>query len=362
MVPERVLMGLLIVGIAVGCTLVLWPFFSAILWAGILVFTTWPISEWLRLHLHLRRGVAAGIMVGLTAIIIVLPLALAAPASANDVAHLRLVITDALRAGLPEAPQWVERIPLLGPTLATLWNSWSSDISAMFAALRPYLGMIAEGGLSILIGIANGVLLFVLALFIAFFFYLYGDPIARRLHAVMQRIGGEQADRIIEVTGATVRGTVYSIIGTAIVQGILTAIGLWIADVPRAVLLAVIAGLLAVLPIGAPLVWVPAGIWLISDGRTGHGIFLLAYGVGIITGTYHVIQPWLIARGAQLPFVLTVLGVLGGVLAFGLLGIFLGPVLLGVGFSLVNEYGRSAERQRPPPFVPKDLVRTDHLD
>ena len=82
----------------------------------------------------------------------------------------------------------------------------------------------------------------------------------------------------------------------------------------------------------------------------------------MITGTYHVIQPWLIARGAQLPFVLTVLGVLGGVLAFGLLGIFLGPVLLGIGFSLVNEYARAAERQRPKPFVPKDLVRTDHLD
>ena len=158
-----------------------------------------------------------------------------------------------------------------------------------------------------------------------------------------------QADRLITVTGATVRGVVYGILGTAVVQGILTAFGLWISGVPRPVLLGSVAGLLAVLPIGAPLVWIPASIWLLGSGHLGWGIFLAIYGVGAISGSDSLIRPWFIARGAQLPFLLTVLGVLGGALAFGLLGIFLGPVLLGIGYTLVNEWARGTpipERRR----------------
>ncbi len=340
MLAERVLMGLLLGGIAIGCVLVLYPFVSSILWAGILVFTTWPVAEWLRRHLRVGHGGAAGIMVTVTAVLIVLPLALAAPASTGDVAHLRAAVEDALRSGLPETPGWVFDVPVFGPTLGALWNTWAADITVLVTALQPYFVMLAESGLSLVLGIANGVVLFLFALFIAFFFYLYGEPIAARLVNVIHRIAGPQADRLIEVTGATVRGTVFSIIGTALVQGVLTALGLWIAGVPRPVLLATVAGFLAVLPVGAPLVWIPASLWLLEEGDTGYGIFLLVYGLVVITGTYHVIQPWILARGARLPFLLTVLGVLGGVLAFGLLGVFLGPVLLGVGFSLVNEWAR----------------------
>jgi predicted PurR-regulated permease PerM len=208
----------------------------------------------------------------------------------------------------------------------------------MVEALRPYFGIVLEGGLGLLLGLANGVLLFVLALFIAFFFYLYGDPLAARLRVIMQRIAGARADRLITVTGATVRGVVYGILLTAIVQGVLTAFGLWLSGVPRPVLLGAVAGFLSVLPIGAPLVWIPAALWLMSSGHLGWGVFLAVYGVVAVSGADSVIRPWFIARGAQLPFLLTVLGVLGGAIAFGLLGIFLGPVLLGIGYTLVNEW------------------------
>ena len=133
----------------------------------------------------------------------------------------------------------------------------------------------------------------------------------------LHRVAGVQAERLIAVTGATVRGVVYGILGTAVVQGILTAFGLWLSGVPRPVLLGGVAGLLAVLPVGAPLVWIPASIWLLSSGHVGWGIFLAIYGAGAISGSDSLIRPWFISRGAQLPFLLTVLGVLGGALAFG---------------------------------------------
>jgi predicted PurR-regulated permease PerM len=135
-----------------------------------------------------------------------------------------------------------------------------------------------------------------------------------------------------------VRGVVYGILLTAIVQGILTAFGLWLSGVPRPVLLGAVAGFISVLPIGAPVVWIPCALWLMSSGHLGWGVFLAVYGVVAVSGADSIIRPWFIARGAQLPFVLTVLGVLGGAIAFGLLGIFLGPVLLGIGYTLVNEW------------------------
>jgi predicted PurR-regulated permease PerM len=344
MTAERILMALLLGAIAVGCALVLRPFISAILWAAILVFTTWPVFEALRLRLRLRRSAGALLMVLLTAIVVVLPIALAAPGSAADVDRLRSMLEDTFGRGLPDPPAWVDGLPLIGPTLGDLWRSWAADIGVMFDAFRPYLGVVAESGFSLLLGIANGVVMFVLALFIAFFFYVYGEPLALRVHLIMRRIAGEQAERLILVTGATVRGTVYGILGTALVQGILTTFGLWLTGVPRPLLLGPLAGLLSVLPIGAPVVWIPAALWLMTTGHLAWGIFLAIYGVVAISGADNVIRPWFIARGAQLPFLVTVLGVLGGAIAFGLLGIFLGPVLLGVGFTLVNEWARPEAR------------------
>lgn len=337
-ITERILMGLLLAGIAFGCWLVLAPFLSAIFWAAILVFTTWPVFRWLTTRLRVSDSLGAGIMVFLTAVLIVLPLALAAPAGADDVSLLRRAIEDTVARGLPASPAWVSRIPLIGTTITAYWDQWAADLSILGEALKPYFGMIAESGLKLMLGIASGVLQFLLALLVAFFFYATGDLLAEHLSRIVGRIAGERAPRLIEVTGATVRGTVYGILGTALVQGMLTAFGLWVSGVPRPLLLGTVAGFIAVFPIGAPVVWIPASLWLLGSGHTGWGIFLGAYGLLIISGSDNVIRPYFIARGAKLPFLLTILGVLGGALAFGMLGIFLGPVLLGVGFTLVAEF------------------------
>jgi predicted PurR-regulated permease PerM len=351
MIAERVLMGMLLGGVAIGCLVVLWPFNSAILWAAILTYTTWPIYEWLRGRTRLGGAGAAIAMVTIAFVFVVLPLALAVPGGADDVDQLRKVVQAALAGGLPGAPLWLQDVPVVGPTLSSLWNSWADDLSVMGEFFKPYFGQAAEFGLSLLLGLANGVLMFLLALFVAFFFFASGDRLAAKIHELLGRIAGARAPRLIEVTGATVRGVVYGILGTAVVQGILTTFGLWLSGVPRAVLLGVIAGGLSVLPIGAPTVWIPASLWLLAQGKTAWGLFLFIYGVVAVSGADSVIRPFFISRGAQLPFLLTMLGVLGGAIAFGLLGIFLGPVLLGVGYTLVNEWSGSDET---PPLVLKD--------
>ncbi len=339
MIAERVLMGLLIGGIALGCGFVLYPFFSAILWAAILAYTTWPVFAAIRARTHAPTFLVAALMVLLTTLVIVVPLALALPGGAGDIRAARLSL-EAWLAGVPPAPHWLAELPLAGPMLAATWNAWAANLSGMAAAFRPYLGMFAERGLSLLLGVAGGFAQFFLALFVAFFLWLSGDRLGPRLQALVHRVAGHYGPDLILTTTRAVRGTVYGILFTAIVQGFLTAIGLTLAGVPRVFLLGTVAAFLAVLPVGAPVIWIPAGLWLLEEGHTGRGIFLLAYGVLVVSGADHIIRPYFIARGAQIPFPLTVLGVLGGVFAFGVLGIFLGPVLLGVGWMLVAQFAR----------------------
>ena len=348
---ERVLMILLLAGVAIGCGLVLRPFLSSVLWAAILTFTTWPICDWLRAHLRLGRLAVAGIMVATVAIVVVLPLAMLAP-GARDIDAMRALAQGAVGGGLPTAPTWIFALPVVGPVLGALWNSWAADLGVMGAFFKPYLGVAAQFGLSVGVGIAAGVLEFVLALLISFFFYASGDQMAAVLTALLRRIAGGRADRLIDVTGATVRGVVYGILGTAIVQGILTAFGLWMAGVPQPALLGVLAGSLSVLPIGAPVVWIPASLWLLAEGHTWRGVLLFAYGFVAVSGSDNVIRPYFIARGTQLPFLLTLLGVLGGAIAFGLLGVFVGPVLLGVGYTLVREWAAPPPISAPPNSAP----------
>ena len=338
MLAERMLMGLLIGGVAVGCGVVLYPFWSALLWAAILAYASWPVFLAVRRTLRLGDAASAAVMVLGAALVIALPLALAVPRSAADVEALRGEMDSLLREGLPPAPGWLFEVPLLGGMLHDYWASWAADISGMVRFFAPYFGSIAQSGLELLLAIAGGVLNIVAALFIAYFFWWGGEAMAGGLTRLLARVAGDRAGRLLLVTTLTVRGVVYGILGTAIVQGVLTAFGLWLVGIPRAALLGAVAAALAVLPVGAPVVWIPAGIWLLATGHTARGVFLLVYGVGVVSGADSVLRPYFISRGAKLPFLLTMLGVLGGALAFGLLGVFLGPVLLGLGFSLMREF------------------------
>ncbi len=339
---ERFLIWVLLGTLIAGCLAVLEPFIAAIAWAAILTFTTWPIYCWLRARMRLPRAVAALLMIIMTALLILLPLTLIAENGLQNAANLRRMINEVLIFGLPTAPPWVASIPVFGTTVTDVWNHWSADLESLLAAVHPYFGTVAKEGLQVLIGITDGVVRMGLALFIAFFFFIYGEALARHITGFLYRIIGGQAERLLKIVGATVRGAVYGILGTALVQGIMLSLGLWLSGVPNAATLALAGMFFSLVPGGGALIWVPAAIWLLSSGDNVAGLGLAAWcGIGISIADSFV-RPWFIARGAHLPFILTLLGVLGGALAFGILGVFLGPVLLGVGFILAEEFSRGA--------------------
>jgi predicted PurR-regulated permease PerM len=334
----RLIGPLALVGLGVGCFLVLRPFLSSLLWAAILVFATWPAFRLLRERTGLPPGWAAGVMVTLEFLLIGLPLVFAAPTQREDVEGLRAAVERLLTQGMPGMGQWLGGIPLVGGFLRARWEGLDLGLSGLAELLRPYAGAAAQALLSVLLAILSGIAELLLAIFLAFFLYRDGPAIAARAERAMERLAGERARRLMQLIGDVTRGVVYGLLGTAVVQGAMTTLGLWIAGVPQPVLLGVIAGVISILPVGAPLVWAPAALWLFSQGQLGWAIFMALYGFFGISSVDNFIRPWMISRGADLPLLLTLLGALGGVFAFGFLGLFLGPVLLAVGFTLLTDW------------------------
>lgn len=345
--PARVIGLMALIALGIGCFLVLRPFVSALLWAVILAYTTWPAFRILRERTGLSPGLAALVMVLLEFLLIGLPIVFAAPTSREDVDALQASIERLVTDGLPGLARFVTGLPVVGAYAAEWLDGLDQTFAGVFAVVRPYVGTVAQNALSVLLAVLSGIAELLLAIFLAFFFYRDGPAMAAQAEAIMERLAGPGSRHLMQLTGDVTRGVVYGLLGTAVVQGAMTTFGLWISGVPQPVLLGVVAGVISILPVGAPLVWIPAAIWLFVQGEIGWGIFMAVYGAAGISSVDNVIRPWLISRGADLPLLLTLLGAIGGVLAFGFLGLFLGPVLLAVGYTLVRDWAASGPA-RPP--------------
>jgi predicted PurR-regulated permease PerM len=346
-----------IIGIAalaalgVACLLVLRPFVSALLWAVILAFSTWPVFAFLRERLRLPAGVAAGVMVAALFLLVGLPIALATPTSREEIASLQASFEALLVRGLPELGAWLSGLPVVGPWVRDWIGEGEFDLLGLTGLLRPHAGIITQQAIALLLAALSGLAELLLAILFAFFFYRDGPAMAARAEALLARLGGGMGARMLQLSADVTRGVVWGLVGTAVAQGVLTTIGLAVAGVPQPVLLGVVAGVISIFPVGAPLVWIPSSLWLFTQGETGWGIFMALYGGLVISSVDNIIRPWAIARGARLPLLLTLLGAVGGVFAFGFLGLFLGPVVLAVGFTLVLEFAGQApgEGQTPSP-------------
>lgn len=345
--PARLIGLLALLLLGYGAFLVLRPFISALLWAVILTYTTWPAFRMLRQRTGLGPGSAALVMVTLEFVLVGLPILLATPTSREDVDGLRAALERLLVGGLPGLAAFLGGLPLVGPFLGEWFAGLDATFSGVYEAMRPFAGTIAQNALSLLLAVLSGLAEFLLAIFLAFFFYRDGPAMAARVEAMLEKLAGPATRRLIQLTGDVTRGVVYGLLGTALVQGAMTAFGFWIAGVPQPVLLGVVAGVISILPVGAPLVWIPATIWLFVQGETGWGIFMALYGALGISSVDNFIRPWMISRGADLPLLLTLLGAIGGVLAFGFLGLFLGPVLLAVVFTLLKDWASSGGKAGP---------------
>jgi predicted PurR-regulated permease PerM len=347
MKSERILLLALAVALGVGCFLILLPFLPAMLWAAILVYCLWPL--YVGFCRHVRPSIAAFVITLVVAGVVLVPLVHLALVAAKEARHSRGWVQDALQNGLPPAPAFLLKIPLVGGVLTDFWNNSADDLGGVTSSMQPFLGTVAHSGIRLVFQLTHGLVGIVVALFIAYFFFLTGEQIIVRIRLLLVRIMHEaKVEDLLRLIAGTVRGVVFGILGTAALQGILYAIGFEIARAPQALLLASFAGLISIVPAGAVIVYIPLCLFLLAEGHPLISILLLVYCFVVVGGADSIVRPWLISRGASLPYALTLLGVLGGAIAFGALGIFLGPVLLALGLAVTEEFAgqpRGAWRQ-----------------
>ncbi len=328
--------------LVVGVFLVLQPFLSAIVWAAVVAATAWPVFAWLRGRLAGRSGLAATLATLLILLVVVTPFLVVGVTLAENYDRVSEFLRGLVESGPPDPPAWVNDLPLVGDRVVTYWSTFAHDSAATFAELKkwfePARAYALKGGASV----AEGLLQLTLSVLIAFFLFRDGDAIVSRLRGAVGRIAPERGLHMLQVALDTTRAVVYGILGTALAQGVLMAIGLWIAGFRAAPLLGLLTFFLSPVPIGPPLVWIPTSMILIMRGDHAWGVFLFLWGFLVVSTVDNFIRPMIISYGTNLPFILVLLGVFGGVVAFGFIGVFLGPVLLALGFALIKEWAGSS--------------------
>lgn len=376
-----------------GSFFVLKPFLTALTWAIILTYTLHPLQRVFTRWFRGSRTLAACLVTLTVTVVFTGPVVLIGVSLAQDGKDLAVATRNWFMAAPDQAPAWVRGMPVVGDELDGYWNGFAEDRKRWMEQLdetlkaappRPKIVVETENGLMlreapppprkpvtaeegdeaetaedsphivILLGkvllwaksgliaaglaVGQGVTQVLLSAFLAFFLLRDATELSLRLSVAVERLAGQRGQHLIKVAGNTVRGVIYGILGTAIAQAVVAGFGFWIAGVPGAVLLAVLTFFFAVVPFGPPLIWLPAALWLFAQDQTGWGIFLLVWGLLAISSVDNLLRPFLISHGSKMPFALIFVGVIGGALAFGLVGVFIGPTLLAVCFRLIAEW------------------------
>lgn len=332
----RTTLAILCLLLMIATTLwVLLPFLAAMVWATMIVVATWPMLKALEQRCGGRRALAVTAMTLSMLLLLFVPLLLAI---ATIAAHAETVADLAKRlaaAGLPQLPEWVAALPLVGNKLSAWWEQLAAGGSeGLLAWARPYA---AESGKWLLAQLGDmGFMLvqFLLIVILSAILYASGETAATGVRQFGRRLAGDHGENSVILAAQAIRGVALGVGVTALVQTVLGGIGLAIAGVPFAALLSALMLMLCIAQLGPGLILFPAVAWTFWMGDTGWGIFLLVWSL-VVSTLDNFLRPMLIRRGADLPLLLIFAGVIGGLLGFGLVGIFVGPVVLAVTYTLL---------------------------
>jgi predicted PurR-regulated permease PerM len=344
--------GLALVALLIALVLaIVRPFAGPLIWAITLAVALWPPFARLRAGLGGRTGLAAALVTAALLVLLVLPLGRLAfnlGSQADDVVRLA---ADLSHSPLPQPPDWLVRLPLVGGRVQELWASLASDRAGTLEAALPYV----RGALGWLLQLGAGLGVVVLevlfAVLLTGLMLANGEVCALYLRRFVARIAGERAVAVIDVAGGTIRSVALCVDGTALIQALLAFLGYTIAEVPGGVILSILVFAFSLLQLPVLLAVLPAPIWLWYQDQTGWAVFLLVWGVavGLID---NVLRPYLISQGSTLPILLIVLGVVGGLLAFGPIGLFFGAVVVAVAHRLMLDW-----LDQPPVPAPPTVAR-----
>ena len=335
----RTVLAVLIIGGLIAASLwIVRPFLAATIWATMIAVTTWPVLRTLQRRLWGKRWLAATVMTAALLLIFVIPLSAAIGtivANAGEIVDWANRFSD---VKLPQPPEFVEKIPIVGEKTANLWREYADKGSEeLVEIVRPYASRTASWFVAEVGNFGLVALQFLLTVVISAILYMIGEDAARWVRRFGRRLAGERGEQVVRLAGLAIRGVALGVVVTAFVQSVLGGIGLAIAGVPFAAVLTALMFMLALAKIGAVPVLLGGLAWLWWKDETGWFVALLIWTI-VVGSLDNILRPVLIKRGADLPLLLIFAGVIGGLFAFGLLGLFVGPVLLAVGYTLLDAW------------------------
>lgn len=353
---RKAVLGVLIAGLLLLSYQVLQFFLVPVAWAGILAFVTWPIYARLAQAAPDMRNLTALAMTIALAATFVVPVIGLVVMLKEDVAAAYLMLRDEYSIDKLRLPDFVRGIPWLGNWLQSLLDALANDREELrrqaLTWVEPWIGKLGVIASNVTHVVAN----MGLALLTVFFFYRDGEVLAQQFGRVLRLFVGRRAQHYVRAIGDTTKAVVYGIVLTAVAQGTLAGLGYWVAGVRAPALLGGITALVALVPFGTPFVWGSAGIWLLVTGHTVEGIGLLVWGTLVVSSVDNLIRPMVISSATRIPFLLVMFGVIGGLIAFGPVGLFLGPVVLAVLLAVWHEWLEGA-RPVAEPITPAATIK-----
>lgn len=322
--------------IALGCYMVVSPFATAILISAMLCVVTWPFFIKVDKFLKGRRTLSAAFMMTLISVVVVIPLALIIFFAAQQLSSAVLIIRDWMADGMP-LPEWLGSLPWVGTYLHEPLSK-VVKYPEVAAALKQIGTNFSKGVLTSTLSVVNIFIQLLLIAAVAFIFYRNGETLANKVQGILEKVGGDLSASFSNILVNTTRSVVFGIFGTALGQALLAYIGFWICGIENKTLFAFMVFILSMVPMGPPLVWGPLAVALYLKGQVGFAIYLALWGTFVVSSVDNFLKPMLISRGTPLPMALVFLGVFGGMIAFGFLGILLGPILLALGSALFTAW------------------------
>jgi predicted PurR-regulated permease PerM len=335
----RVLFTVLCIGgLAAASLWVVRPFLMAIIWATTIVIPTWSLMLFFERLLGNKRGRAVAAMTLVLLGFVFVPLLVAVGVVASSADEIPQKIAALKLAEVPPPPAWLAGVPVIGTRAATEWQAFTGeDLEEVVTQLTPYSDKIL-GWLKVHLGsVGKALVQFLLTVVVAAVLYSDGEAAADRVRRFARKLGGDRGDGAVVLAGKAVKSIALGVVVTAVVQSIACGIGLAIAGIPFAAILTVVMLVLCVAQVGPMLILIPAVVWTFGSGETGWGFFLLVW--TLVFGLMdNVVRPMLIKKGVDLPMILIFAGVIGGLLTLGLIGIFVGPVILAVAHTLLKAW------------------------
>jgi len=335
----RTLLEILVVAGLVAASLwILSPFLASIVWATMIVVATWPLLLGLEARLRGRRGWAVAVMTAAILLVLFVPLSLAIGALVNNADSIVAFGKRLAQEGLPPPPQSIEALPLVGESIAKAWRGLLElGLADLWKRVAPYLGQAAKWLAAQAGGVGLVALHFLLTAVIAAILYANGEAAARAARRFAARLAGERGEASVVLAGQAIRAVAIGIVVTALIQSLIGGVGLLIAGVPHTGVLVALMFMFCIAQLGPGFILFPVVGWLYWRGDAGWASFLLVWSIGVVTMD-NFLRPVLIRRGADLPLLLIFAGVIGGLLAMGLLGLFVGPVVLAVTYRLTEAW------------------------